>query len=143
MRLKKVPRRYRPLTLDLRVQKSRTGRGLFTHSDIAPGSCVIEYKGRKVGKREMEENAGKYLFWTSKNSMIDGYIPNNPARFINHSCAPNCEIDIRKRRIYVFAKRTIPAGTELTYDYAKEYFNEFIEPLGCLCDKCRKKRGEI
>lgn len=143
MRLKRIPRRFKPEKLDLHVKKSRAGRGLFTYSNIAPGTCVIEYRGRKVGKREMEENAGKYLFWTSKNTMIDGYIPNNPARFINHSCVPNCEIDIRHKRVYVFAKRAIKAGTELTYDYDEEYFDEFIKPHGCLCDKCRTKHGKI
>ena len=142
MRLKRIPRRFVPGRYDLRVKKSRAGRGLFTYTDIAPGACIIEYKGRKVGKREMEEESGKYYFWTSRNTMIDGYIPNNPARFINHSCAPNCEIDIRHKRIYVFAKRTIPAGEELTYDYDKEYFNEYIKPIGCICDKCLRKRAE-
>lgn len=138
--MKRIPRRFKPGRYDLRIKRSRAGRGLFTYDDIAPGACIIEYKGRKVGKREMEEDGGKYFFWTSRNTMIDGYIPKNPARFINHSCAPNCEIDIRHKRIYVFAKRHIKKGTELTYDYDKEYFDEHIKPFGCRCEKCEKKR---
>ena len=72
--------------------------------------------------------------------MIDGNIAGNRARFINHSCVPNCEIDIRNRRVYVFAKRLILAGEELTYDYDLEYFNEHIVPLGCVCKKCLPER---
>ena len=53
---------------------------------------------------------------------MDGNIPANTARFINHSCAPNCEIDILKRRIFIFALRDIEPGEELSYNYGEEYF---------------------
>jgi hypothetical protein len=56
MKMKRVPRRFEPGRFDLRIKKSRAGRGLFTYTDIAPGACIIEYKGRNVGKREMEES---------------------------------------------------------------------------------------
>lgn len=138
--MKRIPRRFTPLSFDLQVKRSRTGRGVFTKEKIPRGACIIEYTGRPATGAEIEKDGGKYYFWTSKNTMIDGNIAGNTARFINHSCAPNCEVDIRKRRIYIFAKRAIKAGEELTYDYDTEYFEEHIKPRGCLCTKCIAKR---
>lgn len=71
--------------------------------------------------------------------MIDGNIKSNTARRINHSCAPNCEIDLYWKRVFIFAKRNIKAGEELTYDYDTEYFDEYIKPKGCKCRKCDSK----
>jgi uncharacterized protein len=133
--MKRIPRRWVPLSFKLQVRRARTGRGVFTHEPILRGSCIIEYTGRELSKKEQERN-GRYFFWTGRGTMIDGNIKGNTARFINHSCRPNCEIDIRKQRVYVFAKRNIRAGEELTYDYDTEYFEEYIKPRGCLCDKC-------
>lgn len=138
-RMKRIPRRWEALPFDLHIKRSRTGRGVFTREPIMRGACIIEYTGRELSKKE-QEKSGKYFFWTGRGTMIDGNIPSNKARFINHSCRPNCEIDIRKRRIFVFAKRAIRAGEELTYDYDTEYFEEHIKPRGCLCEKCREKR---
>jgi uncharacterized protein len=140
--MKKIPRRFLPGDYDLTVRRSRTGRGLFTEENIPRGACIIEYTGRPATAAQIKANTGKYLFETGPKTVIDGNIKGNTARFINHSCAPNCEIDIRKRRVYVFAKRAIRAGEELTYDYDTEYFDEIIKPLGCLCDKCQRKNSK-
>jgi len=137
---KKRWNKFEPRGYKLRTKHSRTGIGLFTEETIPKGACIIEYTGRKVGKKEQYENRGKYLFETGKGTMIDGNIKTNLARYINHSCGPNCEIDIRKRRVYVFAKRNIKAGEELSYDYDTEYFDMFIKPKGCLCNRCKRKR---
>ncbi|MDP2651864.1 MAG: SET domain-containing protein-lysine N-methyltransferase [bacterium] len=136
--MKKIRRIFTPGTYALRVGRSRTGLGMFTEQPIPRGACIIEYKGRPVSEAEKKANRGKYLFWTGKNTMIDGNIRENKARFINHSCRPNCEIDIRARRIYVFAKKNIKTGEELHYDYDTEYFEMHIKPKGCLCQKCRR-----
>lgn len=133
-----MKRRFKPLPLSLKVQRSHSGRGLFTEDHIPKGACIIEYIGRPATAKQMKENRGKYLFWTSDTSMIDGYIAANKARFINHSCRPNCEIDIRKRRIYVFALRAIKPGEELSYDYGEEYFEMHLAG-NCRCVKCAKK----
>ena len=135
-----MKRRFLPGLFTLLVKRSRAGRGLFAGEKIPRGACVIEYTGRPATKAQIQANTGKYLFWTGRGTMIDGNIASNKARFINHSCAPNCEIDIKNRRIYIFAKRSIKEGEELTYDYDTEYFEAHIKPLGCVCDKCRKKR---
>lgn len=127
----------RTCTFKLKVRRSQCGRGLFTKERIPKGSFVIEYIGRPATAKQMREDRGKYLFWTSPTTMIDGNIPANTARFINHSCAPNCEVSIRRRRVYIFALRTIQAGEELFYDYGEEYFERHLAGR-CRCSKCSK-----
>ncbi|MCE9541395.1 SET domain-containing protein-lysine N-methyltransferase [Candidatus Kaiserbacteria bacterium] len=134
-------RSFTPKDFKLLVKRSRAGRGMFAGEMIPKGSCIIEYTGKPTSVEQMRANSGKYLFWTGRSSMIDGNIPGNRARFINHSCAPNCEVELKKRRIYIFAKRRIREGEELTYDYDTEYFDEHIKPRGCLCDKCLAKKS--
>lgn len=134
-----MKRRFTPGPWRLSVRRSHSGRGLFAEERIPKGACLIEYIGRPATERQMKANTGKYLFWTSDTSMIDGNIAANRARFINHSCAPNAEIDIRKRRIYVFALRSIKSGEEISYDYGEEYFEMHLAH-DCRCPKCMKKR---
>ena len=112
---------------------------MFALERIPKGACVIEYTGRPLSEKEQDKD-GKYFFWTSSKTMIDGNIPANKARFINHSCAPNCEVELKDRRIYVFTLRTIKPGEELNYDYDTEYWEAHIKPKGCLCTKCVAKR---
>jgi len=134
---KELPRKYKKIKRDLTVKKSVAGLGLFTNSLIEKGGFVIEYFGPVLNSKEADEKGGKYLFETNKNRFIDGASRLNVARYINHSCKPNCEIDIKRGRIYVFALRKIKTGEELTYDYDTEYFDEFIKPFGCRCQKCK------
>jgi SET domain-containing protein len=137
---KKIRRRFVPGDFKLEVRRSKTGgRGMFAGERIPRGACVIEYTGRELSEAEQDKD-GKYFFWTSSKTMIDGNIPSNKARFINHSCAPNCEVELKNRRIYVFTLRDIKPGEELNYDYDTEYFEAHIKPKGCLCTKCVKKR---
>ena len=138
--MKKVRRRFTPGHYPLRIKRSPSGRGLFAEEPIQRGACIIEYKGNPATRAQIQADTGKYLFEVNTKLTIDGNIRTNTARFINHSCAPNCEIDIRKQRVYVFAKRNIKAGEEITYDYDTEYFDMHIKPKGCRCQKCMKKR---
>lgn len=89
----------------LTVRRSRSGNGLFAQERIPKGAIVIEYRGRTASPKQMSQNRGKYLFWTSDTTMIDGNIPENKARYINHSCAPNCRAVVRRRRIFIVARR--------------------------------------
>ena len=132
-----LPKKYRNIKRKLAVKKSVTGLGLFTEEPIERGGFIIEYTGKVLTSKESNLVSGRYLFETSKNRFVDGSARSNTARYINHSCHPNCEIDILRGRIYVFAKRKIKAGKELSYDYDTEYFDEFIKPLGCKCIKCK------
>lgn len=129
-------RKFEPGNFVLKVKRSHAGLGLFTADPIPKGSCVIEYKGRTLTQKEERTSRSKYLFVVSKNKTIDGASRSNTARYINHSCRPNCEIDIWDGRVFVLAKRGIKAGEELSYDYDTEYFDEYIKPHGCRCRKC-------
>ena len=127
--------KFEPGDFDLRVKKSLTGLGLFTFSDIKKGQCIIEYKGPTLTKQEEEDSNSLYLFEVTKTKTIDGATRANTARYINHSCRPNSEIDIIKERVYVMAKRNIKAGEELNYDYDTDYYEAYIKPKGCKCIK--------
>ncbi len=134
-----LPKKYKGTKRKLKVKKSHAGLGLFTEEPIEKGGFIIEYTGTILNEKQANEKGGKYLFETSSNRFIDGSGRKNTARYINHSCRPNCEIDIRRGHILVFAKRAIKAGEELGYDYEKEYFDEYIKPYGCKCIKCREE----
>jgi SET domain-containing protein len=118
------------------VRRSRTGRGLFTADPIEKRRCVVEYTGRVLSEAEMYASKSKYLFAINERKTIDGWEKTNIARYINHSCLPNCEIEISRGRIYVMSKRAIKPGEELFYDYDTEYFDAHIRPKGCMCSKC-------
>lgn len=123
----------------LKVGKSKTGKGLYAQENIPKGKCIIEYTGDVVPKEKWKTINSLYLFEVSKKLTINGNTKTNTAKYINHSCRPNCEIEIYKDRVYVFSKKNIKTGEELNYDYDTEYFNEYIKPKGCKCVKCSAK----
>lgn len=127
---------------DFLVMRSGKGSGFGLKSKKAykKGDEIIEYVGIKYRDKEVEENTTKYLFELENGFTIDGSPRWNIARYINHSCAPNAETEIQGSRVFVIAIKAIPPGEEITYDYGKEYFNEFIKPMGCKCKKCLKKK---
>ncbi|MFZ2832249.1 MAG: SET domain-containing protein-lysine N-methyltransferase [Minisyncoccia bacterium] len=124
-----------------KVKKSSAGLGLFADEDIKKGTWVIEYVGSIVsGKKEVENyKENKYLFETSKTRMIDGSARSNTARYINHSCKPNCEVEIIGGRVFVRTLKKIAKGEEFNYDYGEEYTDEYIKPYGCRCVPCKTK----
>lgn len=131
--------KFEPGDFILKTKRSSAGLGLYAGQDIPKGACIIEYIGRVIKGEEEYTSTSKYLFEVNKNTTIDGRDRSNTARYINHSCLPNCEIEIRKGRVFVMARKNIKAGEELGYDYGKEYWNEHIKPLGCRCVKCATK----
>ena len=137
MNSKLLPKKYQNIKRSLSVRKSSAGLGLFASEPIEKGGFVIEYFGPILTRKESNKKGGKYLFETSENRIIDGASRKNIARYINHSCKPNCEIEIMRGRVYLFAKRAIEVGEELSYDYGGEYLEEYIKPFGCKCDACR------
>jgi SET domain-containing protein len=126
---------------ELALKKSNSGLGLFTTFDIKKGDLVIEYTGEKITEAEANRRGGKYLFELNDDWTIDGKGRENKARYINHSCKPNSypELDENEERIFIYAKRNIKAGEELTYNYGKMYFNDLIKVDGCKCDHCLAK----
>lgn len=119
------------------VRRSSAGLGLFTLDLIKKGDFIIEYHGPVLTQKEADEKKGKYLFEVSRKKIVNGTPRYNTARYINHSCRSNCETDIVRGKIYIYARRVIKPGEELAYDYGKEYFDDFIRPHGCCCVKCR------
>ncbi|HUQ83515.1 MAG TPA: SET domain-containing protein-lysine N-methyltransferase [Gemmatimonadaceae bacterium] len=104
------------------------GRGGFAIRPIRKGTRIIEYLGERISPKEADNryDDGKmgrhhtFLFSVDSKTVIDAGVDGNEARFINHSCAPNCEAIDERKRIFVEAIRNIAAGEELTYDYAYE-----------------------
>lgn len=121
-------------------RSSSGGLGLFSGEPIKKGTVIIEYVGPILTNKEAEEKCGRYLFQINSRKTIYGSGRDNIARYANHSCNGNCEIEIKKGRVYIVARKNIKANEELGYDYGKEYFDYFIKPHGCLCDSCVKKR---
>jgi SET domain-containing protein len=119
----------------VRVGRASAGLGLFATRPYKKGERIIEYFGRTLSAAEEYTSRSKYLFEVSARRTIDGATRENIARYINHSCAPNCEPEIVRGRVFIDAIKNINAGEEFTYDYGEEYFNEHIRPYGCRCAK--------
>ncbi len=115
------------------------GVGLFAMRPIRAGEFVVEYTGRHVTNEEADRLKTRYLFELNEQWTVDGSARSNVARYINHSCDPNCEAEVVDGRIHITAARDIMPGEELTYDYGEEYFDEFIKPRGCKCSGCYKE----
>ena len=116
------------------AKRGISGIGLFAAEDMPRDAFVIEYWGKVVTDEEADEVGGKYLFRVEGGKTILGNHRGNPARYLNHSCKPNCEGEMDGKRIFIYTKRKILAGEELCYDYGKEYWSDFIKPNGCKCD---------
>ncbi len=125
-----------------RVGRSRTGLGLFATEPIRKGKFIIEYWGKLVRWRDVEdEDQNRYYFDLNTRWAIDGSPRRNTARYINHSCKPNAEPYEVRGKIKIYARKTIHPGEEITYDYGKEYFEQFLEPVGCKCAGCASGKG--
>jgi SET domain-containing protein len=104
------------------------GTGAFAIRTIKKGTRIIEYVGQRISwrtadKRYDDEKMNRhhtFLFTIDDKTVIDAAVKGNESRFINHSCAPNCEAINDRKRIFIEAIKTIPAGTELVYDYQYE-----------------------
>lgn len=127
------------------------GRGAFAVRDIRKGERLIEYVGERISwaesdRRYDDTNAKRhhtFLFGVNKRIVIDAAVDGNDARFINHSCEPNCEALGEGTRIFIYAKRALKKGEELFYDYAyareKDTTEEDEKLYVCRCGtaKCR------
>ena len=122
-----------------KIKKSNIDkRGLYASLDIKDGTKIIEYKGKIVTKKEVEENSkfdndkAIYLFNLNTRYDLDGDFKYNTARLINHSCNPNCEVAGVGLKVWVYAIRDIKKGEELSYDYGFGY-DEFYKDFPCRC----------
>jgi SET domain-containing protein len=134
-----VPNRPSSSRRRFRVGRSKSGLGLFALKPIKRGNFIAYYSGRLISNKEADELWTKYLFEVNNRWTVDGSNRRNVARYINHSCRPNAETDVKKHKIIITAIRTIHPGDEITYNYGRNYFNAFIKPHGCRCMACHQK----
>lgn len=128
----------------IKVKRGISGLGLFAERKIPKDAFIVEYTGPLLTAEEADKRGGKYLFEIDEDWTIDGSSRDNLARYINHSCKPNAEVEAitDERRLLVHALRDIQPGEEVTIDYGEEYFDDHIRPHGCRCDHCRKKAAK-
>ncbi|MCX7037351.1 MAG: SET domain-containing protein-lysine N-methyltransferase [Proteobacteria bacterium] len=101
------------------------GKGCFARKDIPKGTRISEYVGDRITWAESDKRYEGYdvndnhtfLFIVDRKTVIDGGVGGNDARYINHSCAENCESTVEKGRVYIDAIKDIKKGEELGYDY--------------------------
>ena len=100
------------------------GWGVFAAEPITKNTRIIDYAGEKISNQESLRRERRYIrdghlwcFKLTNRTVIDAAVGGNDARFINHSCRPNCYVHIAGGVIWIRASRTIRRGEELTYNY--------------------------
>jgi len=120
-------------------------KGVYAKTSIPAGTKIIEYVGEKISKAEAQrraeiplgrhkknqKNGAVYIFDLNKKQDLDGDVPYNTARFINHACEPNCEAENVRGHVWIISIKDIQPGEELTYNYGY-YFDEY-EDHRCNC----------
>jgi len=137
-----------------RIQTRKSGvhgKGIFALVDIPKGEVIIEYKGEIITWKEalrrhphnpLEPNHTFY-FHITDGHVIDGRVQGNSAKWINHSCNPNCEADEIGDHVFIKSIKKIKAGDELNYDYGliidERYTPKLKAQYPCWCGakKCR------
>ena len=140
-----------------KVKKSKIhGNGIVATQNISKGVQIIEYIGETINKKEGDrrsadrikkylnkKNEGSvYIFELNKKFDIDGSPLYNKARYINHSCNPNCEVDIIENKIWIISIKLIKKGEELNYDYGYPFDVDDFSDHICKC-KSKKCIGYI
>ncbi len=128
------------------------GRGVFATRTIRKGTVIVEYRGRRTTWEAAIEQPDSdpsnpthtFFFSLSDGRVIDAGRRGNAARWINHSCAPNCRtFEDDEGRVFIESRRTIHAGDELTYDYRLQVDERVTRKLraeyACRCGakRCR------
>ena len=115
------------------------GTGGFSKTAIRSATRIIEYLGERITKGESlqrcEQN-NAFIFTLNDQQDLDCNVAWNPARFINHSCAPNCEAELDDDRIWIVATRDIRAGEELTFNYGYDLESYRDYPCQCGSPQC-------
>ena len=123
------------------------GSGVFAKKNIKKNQRIIEYIGEKITREEGDKRSEKrlkkylnssltgsvYIFELNKKYDIDGSPLYNKARYINHSCDPNCEVDIINNQIWISSIKNIKKGEELSYDYGYSFDKDDFRDHLCKC----------
>ena len=127
------------------------GRGVFATRALAPGELICEYLGERIAwdeavlrhPRDPAHPDHTFYFDVGDGTVIDGAVGGNSARWINHACSPNCEAEDRDGRIFIRTVHPVPAGEELSIDYALvvegRHTRQLRERYACHCGvpECR------
>jgi len=112
------------------------GWGVFADQRITKNTRIIDYAGEKISHQESLRRERRYMkhgciwcFQLNRRWVRDAAVGGNVARFINHSCRPNCYVHIVGDTIWIRAARNIRKGEELTYDYMTDGEGE----IQCRC----------
>jgi len=137
-------------------------KGIFAKKFIPKGTKIIQYVGEKISKKESEIRSDKaieiakknkkkgfvYIFELNKKYDLDGDVPYNLAKFINHSCNPNCESEMSDEEIWIIALKDIKKEEEILYDYGYEIDHFQDHPCFCGSKNCKgyivsENKGDI
>ena len=116
-------------------------KGLFASKDIKKGTKIIKYMGKIITKKQTDENPkfnnskDIYLYNLNNKYDLDGDFKYNIARFINHSCKPNCEVEGIGLKLWISSIKNIKKGEEFSYDYGFSFDKDYKD-FSC---KCRSK----
>tara|TARA_B100001093_G_scaffold453766_1_gene462646 strand:+ start:149 stop:625 length:477 start_codon:yes stop_codon:yes gene_type:complete len=131
-----------------KVKKSKIhGTGIVASKDIKKNIKIIQYIGEKINKKEGDKRSAErikkflnkknegsvYVFELNNKFDIDGSPLYNKARYINHSCNPNCEVDIIDNQIWIISLKKIKKGEELNYDYGYPFDKDDYKDHICKC----------
>ena len=135
-----------------KLKKSKIhGIGVVASQDIKKNTKIIQYIGEKINKKEGDRRSAErikkylnkknegsvYIFELNNKFDIDGSPLYNKARYINHSCNPNCEVDIIDNQIWIISIKKIKKVKELNYDYGYPFDKDDYKDHIC---KCRSKK---
>ncbi|XP_043543899.1 histone-lysine N-methyltransferase SETD2 isoform X1 [Chiloscyllium plagiosum] len=136
------------------ILTERKGWGLRTDKELSVNSFVLEYCGEVLDHKEFKARVKEYArnknihyyFMALKNDeIIDATLKGNCSRFMNHSCEPNCETQKwtvnGQLRVGFFTTKTVPAGTELTFDYQFQRYGKEAQKCFCGSANCRGYLG--
>ena len=115
------------------------GLGGFAKKPLPQGTRVVEYLGERITAAKSIERCrqGNHcIFRLNETTHLDGNVDWNPARFLNHSCMPNCEAVLMEERIWLVALRDIAAGEEVTFDYGYDLEDFRAYPCTCGAPEC-------
>lgn len=126
----------------VRRRSAISGWGVYAAQSIEEDTRIVEYKGELVSQAEGWRREQRYLprnriwiFNVNGRWVRDAAVGGNIARYVNHSCHPNCYTDIVRHTIWILASRRIRKGEELTYDYN----TDGVAGIKCLCvPRCRR-----
>lgn len=128
------------MQIQVRVGPSRiAGQGLFAAQEIPGGTRIIAYIGEKISSRESAHRRAQgnaYIFHLNYRYAIDGQTLGNTARYINHSCDPNCDVEKTPDTLWIVAIRNVATGEELSFNYGYEMTQYQNNPCTCGAHNC-------